>query len=340
MKLQHTSRCKDRRPADHDMALQFTLHCTEGADIGAQCEAITDYLKDRPGRYATVCRRAATLCVSPERKVTFLLEAVHRACALNQRQWRIAFMMQCLEEAKPLFADEFTDDERKNALLERWRDIALTVFHAAGHFHACAEVYQERANAASDNGAHADAFANQFMAKVALCDSALEQGIPQTIQSAVLEVKSVAGRLILTLEDSPLNAYWRMRCFIHVLRAEWLGGFHNPNTVECFAELKKLRKQMPCNFVDALKVLTAAYYTRQSFGEWADALSIAREVALNPRAHPDWRAEAYLVLIFAMEKSGYSKKAIAYINDLLKLPASGGHVARAIADRHLRELTY
>lgn len=334
--MKYRSKDKNTPPTDRGMALQLVHFCKDGEDLGQQCPQVTLHLRRQPAHFAKVCRRAASLCPSPERKATFLLEAVHHSvCSFTQAEWRVEFMVQCLEDSRHLLAKEFKDDGRRELLLERWRDMAIMVFHAAGYFRASADAYQERAHAASNGVANTEFYANQFMADVELFNSAVTQGIPQTMQEAVIRVKGSAGRLLLTLSNTPNDVYWRVAYLIHVLRAEWFASFHNPEYIGCFAELDRLRKRIPGNFTDALKVLTSAYYIRKPPGTWGDALSVARGVALNPRAHPDWRAEAYLILALAMISSGYKKQASMYLKNILDLPQSGGHVAKALARIHL-----
>ena len=328
---------KDLPPTDHGMALQLVRFCKANEDLSNQCPQIISFLHSQPMRYAKICRRAASLCASPERKATFLLEAVHHhTYSFEQAEWRVEFMVRCLEDSQPLLVQEFKDNGRRELLLERWRDAAIMVFHAAGYFRACADAYKERACAAGNRSADKEVYANQFMAEVELCNSALVQGIRETVRNAVIRLKGSAGRLLLHLSETPNDVYWRVACLIHILRAEWFVVFHNPDHQESFAELAKLRKKIPGNFTAALKVLTAAYYTRRSYGEWGDALSVARGVALNSRENPDWRAEAYLVLALAMIQSGYKIKAKVYLKDILDLPQSGGHVAKSVARTLLR----
>lgn len=324
-------------PTDMVMASQLMRACKAPTEVDSVTSTLARYLRNHPVRFAKVCARTADMCGSPERKATFLLEAVKRAMCAKQADWRVEFMVACVEKTQMLLAGRPEIDEcRLEILRERWRDAAIMIFHAAGYFRACAEVYQARAAAAANGTPNREFHANHFMSAVEQCNAAFVQGIPETIEKAILHVKSTAGKLFLTLAHTDSDEYWRMLCFVQTLRAEWLGGFYNPDSVECFSELKKLSKKVPGNFTDAIKVLTAACLILQVRGEWGDALSLALGVAKNPHAHPDWRAEAYLVLALAMKQNGYKKQAIEYIKSIIDLPMSGGHVAREISYRTLQ----
>lgn len=329
-------------PTDTVMANQLMRACKAPTEVDSLNSTLALYLRNHPVRFAKVCARTADMCGSPERKATFLLEAVKRAMCAKQANWLVEFMVACVEKTQMILAGtaETTeiDKDRLEILRERWRDAAIMIFHAAGYFRACAEIYQARAAAAANGTPNREFCANEFMSSVEQCNAAFVQGIPETIKEVILRVKSTAGKLFLTLAHTDSDEYWRMLCFVQTLRAEWLGDFYNPDFVECFSELKKLSKKMPGNFIDAIKVLTAAYLIRRVRGEWGNAISIVLEVARNPHAHPDWRAEAYLVLSLAMEQNGYKKQAIAYIKSIMDLPMSGGHVAREISYRTLKRV--
>lgn len=321
------------------MASQLMRACKAPAEVDSMDSALALYLRKYPVRFARVCARTADMCTSPERKATFLLEAVKRAMCAKQADWLVGFMVACVEKTQMLLAGTPEIDEKRLEILrERWRDAAIMIFHAAGYFRACAEIYQARAAAAANGTANREFCANEFMSAVEQCNAAFAQGIPETIEEAILRVKSAAGRLFLALANTDSDEYLRMSCFVQILRAEWLGDFYNPDSGECFLELKKLHEKAHGNFSDAFKTLTAAYLIKRVRGEWNNALSIAMEVAKNPHAHPDWRAEAYLVLVSAMEQSGFKKQAIEYIRSILNLPISGGHVAREISRRILRRI--